>query len=329
MNPTASDLHVNRPLTNMSVMVVQDEAEFVADKIMPNIPSEKQGDQYFIYDAGDFHRDTMQIRADGAESAGDGWRQSTDSFFCDVFALHHDVSDRRRANTDLPLNEDQDATRFLTHKALLKREIDFVSTFLTTGVWTGAVDTASGSLSGTSFVPTTKFDNASGAPIKCLREQLMANKGVTGYRMNTLVLAEDVWNAIQESADFLARITGGSSNSSPAIVTKQLLAQILEIDNVYVVGAVKNTAKEGQTASNSFLFTDAALLCYVPKAPGVRQAACGYTFTWPQYGGASWGGRIKKFRMEQNGSDRIEIELCYDMKTIAPTMGAYLNDLLT
>lgn len=310
-------------------MAVQDNDEFIADKVMKNIPSEKQGDQYFIYDAGDFHRDTMQIRADGAESAGDGWDVSTDSFFCDVFALHHDVSDRRRANTDLPLNEDEDATRFLTRKALLKREVDFVSTFLAAGVWTGAVDTLSGSLSGTSFVPTVKFDNASGVPIRCFKEQLVANKGLTGFRMNTLVLAEDVWNAIQESADFLGRINGGATTSQPAIVTKNLLAQLLEIDNVYVTGAIKNTAREGQTASNAFLFSGSALLCYVPKSPGVRTPAAGYTFTWKQYGAADYSGRIKKFRMEQNGSDRIEIETAYDMKLVTATMGAFCTSLLT
>lgn len=327
--PTASDLHVNRPLTNVSVLAVQDESEFIAGDVFKNIPVDKQSDQYFIYNDGDFNRDTMQLRADGAESAGDGWRLSTDSYLCDVFALHHDVSDRRRGNTDEPLDEDEDATRFLTHKALLKREVDFVSNFFTTGVWTGAVDTLSGSLVSTDFVPTTKFDNASGVPIKCFKEQLIANKEVTGFRCNTLVLAEIVWNAIQESADFLARITGGSTNQNPAVVTVQQLAAILGIQRVLIAGAVKNTAREGATASNAFMFGDSALLCYVPPTPGKRTPAAGYSFTWKQYGSALNGQRIKKFRMEQNASDRIEIEMAYDLKIINAKMGVFMSDLLT
>lgn len=327
--PTQSDLHVNRPLTNVSIMAVQDDSEFIADKVFKNIPSDKASDSYFVYDAADFHRDSMQLRGDGAESAGDGWDVTTDTFACDVFALHHDVSDRRRANTDEPLNEDEDATRYLTHKALLKREVDFVSTFFTTGVWSGGADTANCGLSGNDVTVNVAWDNASGVPIKCIKEQIIANKQKTGFRPNTLVLPEEVWNALQESADFLARITGGSTKDNPAVVMPSLLAAVLGIENVYIAGAIKNTAKEGQTASNAFLFADAALLCYVPKTPGKRTPAAGYTFTWKQYGSADFGGRVKKFRMEQNGSDRVEIETAYDMKVVTATMGVFFTNVMT
>lgn len=327
--PTASDLHVNRPLTNISVLAVQEEKEFVASQVFQNIPSDKQSDLYFVYDSGDFNRDSVQRRADGAESAGDGWDVSNDPFNCEVWALHHDVSDRRRANTDEPLNEDEDATRFLTHKMLLKKEIEWVSNYFGTSTWTGAVDTASGALTTGSFVPTTKFDAANAVPIRCFKEQLVANKELTGFRCNTLVLGEYVWDAIQECADFLARITGGSTNKDPAVVTKEQLAAILGIERVLIAGAVKNTAREGQTASNAYLYGDSALLCYVPKTAGLRQPAAGYTFTWKQYGAALGGQRIKKFRMEQNESDRVEIQAAWDYKIINAKMGVHFMDLLT
>ena len=41
-NPTASDVHVNRPLTNISIAYTQDASTFVADKVFPNIPVAKQ-----------------------------------------------------------------------------------------------------------------------------------------------------------------------------------------------------------------------------------------------------------------------------------------------
>lgn len=327
--PTASDLHVNRLLSDVSILAVQDESEFIASQVFPDISSDNQSDLYATYNSGDFNRDTMEKRADGAPSRGDGWRVSNDSFLCDVFALHHMVSDRRRGNTDEPFNEDEDAARFLTHKALLKREREWTDNFFTAGVWTGAVDTASGSLSGTSFVPTTKFDNASGVPIKCFKEQLVANKELTGFRCNTLVMGEIVWNAIQESADFLARITGGATNQNPAVVTKEQLAAILGIDRVLIGGAIRNTAKEGATDSNAFMFGESALLCYVPKRPGKRIPSAGYTFTWKQYGAYSNGFRIKKFRDERAASDCVEIEAAWDHKVISATMGAFMTDLLT
>ncbi len=327
--PTQSDLHVNRPLTNVSILAVQDQEEFIADKVFKNIPSDKASDSYFVYDSADFNRDSVQIRADGAESAGDGWDITTDTFSCDVFALHHDVSDRRRGNTDLPLNEDEDATRYLTHKGLLKRETDFVSNFFTTGVWAGGADTANCGLSTNDVTVNVKWDNSSGVPIKCIKEQIVANKQKTGFRPNTLVLPEEVWNALQESADFLARITGGSTSQNPAVLTVQQLAAVLGIERVLIAGAIKNSAKEGQSASNAFIFSDAALLCYVPKNPGIRTPAAGYTFTWKQYGSADLGLRMKKFRMEQNASDRVEMEMAYDMKVVTATMGVFFTDVMT
>lgn len=329
MKPTASDMHVNRPLTNISVLTVQDDKEFVANKVLKNIPVDKQADKYFTYTDGDFNRNSMQLRGDGAPVVDDGWGLSTDDYSCDVFALGHPVTDRRRANTDEPLNEDEDATRFLTHKALLKREADFVSNFFTTGVWTGGVDTASTGLSTNDVTVNTKWDNASGVPIKCIKEQLVANKALTGFRCNTLVLPEEVWNALQESADFLARINGGATTDKPAILMPQMLASILGIDNVYIAGAIQNTAKEGATASNAFFFADAALLLYVPPTPGIRTPAAGYTFSWKQYGAGAYGGRIKKYRDERIAGDRIEIEDAYDMKVVNAKMGVFFTDVMT
>ena len=41
-NPTQSDLHVNVPLTNVSVAYMQDKATFIADKVFPRVPVQKQ-----------------------------------------------------------------------------------------------------------------------------------------------------------------------------------------------------------------------------------------------------------------------------------------------
>ncbi len=320
--PTQSDLHVNRPLTDVSLMAVYSNDEFIADKVFPNVPVDKRSDLYFKYNKDDFNRDTAQERAPGAESAGDGYAVTTDSYTCKVVALHHDIPDQNRANTDEPLGEDEDAAILLTHKLLLKREIDWASTFFTTGVWTGTS-------TGTDIVPSVKWDNASGVPIKNIKAQIVAQKKITGFRPNTLVLGEEVWNALQESADFLARINGGSTVDKPAILMPSMLAGILGIDRVLIAGAIKNTAVEGATASTSFIFGERALLCYVPPRAGKRIPSCGYTFAWKQYGAADMSIRMKRFRMEPRASDRVEGEIAYGLKAVAADMGCLFDDVLT
>ena len=137
--PTLQDVHVNRPLTNISVAYLQEAAgvEFVADKAFPAVPVENKSDLYYTYARADFNRDEMQKRALSTESAGTGYNlNSTGTYNCDVWSLHKDVDDQIRSNSDSPLAPDRDATIFLTQKALIRRENQWVSKFFGTGIWT-------------------------------------------------------------------------------------------------------------------------------------------------------------------------------------------------
>src|ERR1019366_265814 len=103
--PTLQDVHVNRPLTNISVAYLQEAAgvEFVADKAFPAVPVENKSDLYYTYARADFNRDEMQKRALSAESAGTGYNlNSTGTYNCDVWSLHKDVDDQIRSNSDSP-----------------------------------------------------------------------------------------------------------------------------------------------------------------------------------------------------------------------------------
>ena len=75
--PTASDVHVDVPLTNFSVKYMQDQGVFVAQRAMPDLPVQKQSDLYWEFDRADFFRDEAEERADGAESAGGGFGLSS------------------------------------------------------------------------------------------------------------------------------------------------------------------------------------------------------------------------------------------------------------
>jgi hypothetical protein len=68
------------------------------------------------------------------------------------------------------------------------------------------------------------------------------------------------------------------------------------------------------------------LLGYRAARPARNAPSAGYTFSWNGYLGASaFGGRIKKFRMEAISCDRIEIEMAYDYKIVAPELGQFYS----
>lgn len=316
--PAVSDVHVNAPLTNISVAYLQSLEGFVADKVFPAVPVQKKSDVYFTYPKAQWFRTDAKERGPSTESAGSGYEVSTDDYGCRRYALHKDVDDEVRANSDIPLNADRDATEFVSRSLVLRRELLWQANYFTTGLWTG-------SSTGTDIVPGTKWNNAAGTPITDIRTQIKAMHTKTGFKANTLTLSADVWSALQDSADFLARI----ATTRDKIVTRELLAAVLEIDRVLVADAVQNTAKEGATAVMADVFTDDALLTFSAPRPAIMAPSAGYTFNWVGYLGAGQQGQVmSKFRIDKIKSDRIEGEMYFDHKLVASDLGVYFNNCL-
>ncbi|MCK4517851.1 hypothetical protein KAT92_03685, partial [Candidatus Babeliales bacterium] len=78
--PTLSDVHVDRPLTNISIAFIQKQTNFIAEQIFPAIPVPKKSDIYYVYDRDAWFRDDMEKRAPSTESAGSGYTLSTEGY---------------------------------------------------------------------------------------------------------------------------------------------------------------------------------------------------------------------------------------------------------
>lgn len=311
--PTQTDVHVNVPLTNVSTAYMQQDDNFVATKVFPVVPVEKQTDKYYTYNKNDFFRDEAQPRADATESAGSGYGLSTDSYNCDVFALHKDIGNQVRQNADPQINLERDATQFLTKRMLLRQEAQWVSDCFKTGVW------------GTDLTPSTLWDDDASDPINDVeagKEQILS---VTGYEPNTLVLGYQVYRQLKRNPDIVDRLkyTQGVTGKT---VTPQMLAAMFDVDRVLVAKAIKATNKEGETASYSFIFGKHALLLYVAPNPGLLQPSAGYTFSWQgvsQGLGANVG--ITRIDVPLRKAVRIEAEVAFDNKIVGTDLGYFFN----
>jgi hypothetical protein len=317
-NPALSTVHVNTPLTNISVAYSQAADKFVAHRVFPVVPVAKQSDRYYEYDKDDWLRSEAQLRAPGSESAGAGYRlTNTSTYFCAVNAVHKDVDDQIRANADPVINMDRDATEYITQQLLMKREKDWASTFFATSTWTGGVG-------GVDITPSPLWD-ASSTPITDIALQAASIMKKTGYYPNTLVIPPDVYNALINNDDIVDRI----KYTQKGVVGRDLLANVLGLDRVEVCWATNNTANEGATASMDFINgTKDALLCYSAPAPSLLKPSAGYTFTWSGYTGAQDGMRISRFRMDHLKADRVEGELAYAQKLIGADLGVYFNNVI-
>jgi hypothetical protein len=325
--PTKGDVHVNRPLTNISIAYFQDAAAFVADKVFPSIPVEKQSDAYWVIPRDSFNRDEMKIRAPGTESSGGGYEvDPSNTYYAHVRAYHHDIPDQVRANTDSPLSSDREGTILCTHKALINREKNFANAYFKAGVWGTDVTGVAAAPTG---LQVLQWNDAASTPIEDIRLYKRYIQERTGFAPNTLVLGQDVLDTLYDHPDIIDRVKYGQTPGRPADVSVSDLEALFKIPRILVGAAINNTAKEGATEASAFIMKEGALLCYSAPTPGIMTPSAGYTFSWTGFLAAgSNGTRMKKFRMEHLESDRVEIQSAYDQKIVAADLGLFLGSVI-
>jgi hypothetical protein len=308
---------VDSLLTDISVAFIQSSTKYVATKVFPSVPVQKASDKYATYSQADFLRDEVERRADNAPAVRIGYRTGTDSYIVDEWAAAHAIGDQMRANADDPFSPEMDAVRFLTQKMMIKREVEFVSKFMGTGIW--GVDSSGGS----DFV---QWSNAASTPIEDIHDASVTMEAASGFLPNKLVLGRQAWYDLKNHPDIVDRI----KHTSRDAVTTDLVARLFGIDEVLVSGAVRNTRGEGTTHSGSHLAGDDALLVYSPASPGLMQPAAGYTFEWSGLLPGAVGGQVvERYRDEDAIADIVRVRAAWAQKVVSSALGVFFNNAST
>lgn len=308
--PTHSDVHVNRPLTTYSSAYIANQEDFVATKVFPFIGSDSKSDTYWIYDKADWMRLVSQRRAPGTPSAGGGYTLNTDTFSVDRWAVHNDVDDPTRANADDPLRPDEEATDWVTEQILRRIEAEWAAQYFVTGAWTSE------------STPATLWSAGGSTPIEDIRARHTGIRRITGKKPNTIVTTPDVFDVLVDHPDVTDRVKYTTDAST---ISEAQLAKLFNVDRFLVAGSIAPTTNEGAaTDAFDFQLGDHLLLAYVHPNPTPKTATAGATFTWTGMAGSnSLGTRIKRFRIEENESDRIEGEVWFDQKKIGDDLAHF------
>lgn len=321
---TPSAVHVDQPLTNLTLAYVQDQSNFIADKVFPTVGVTKQSDKYFIYDRANQNRagDVKKL-APRTEVQRIGLEVSTDSYYADVYGLGMDFDEQTLANEDAALEVRSMGAQTLVNRILIDREEKFASAFFASGVW-GSETTPSNLWSDyTNATPITDVTTA--------RRAMQLKSG--GYKPNTMVVGKEVRDILINHPDILARLNGGSTVSNTALITNAKLAEIFEVENFFVMEAVKNTAAEGIAESNAFIGGKHALLTYTPSTAGLRTPAAGLTFAWNSLSGVNnLGVTVESFSDDalrrQQVAELIQVKLAYDMKVTGADLGYFFDSVV-
>tara|TARA_X000001316_G_C922099_1_gene36918 strand:+ start:1338 stop:2324 length:987 start_codon:yes stop_codon:yes gene_type:complete len=316
---TPSAVHVDQPLTNLTLAYAQSQENFIADKVFPTVGVSKQSDKYYIYDRANMNRTgDVEKLAPRTEVNRIGMTLSTSSYFADVYGLGMDFDEQTLANEDAMLDIRSAGAETLAMRLMIHREEQFASNFFVASQW-GTDNTLSGNDQWSDYTNSDPIE-----AVTLARRTVQLNSG--GFKPNTMVVGKEVRDKLINHPDVLARLNGGATVTNTALVTDAKLAEIFEVENFYVMEAVKNSSVEGVAESNAFIGGKNALLCYTPNNAGLMSPAAGLTFAWNNLEGVNnLGITVESFSDDalkrQQIAEMIQVKMSYDMKVVGADLG--------
>jgi hypothetical protein len=323
--PTPGDLHINAALTNVAIAFKQEDKRFVAARVFPQVPVEKQSDNFFIWDRADFFRDEAKEIGPGDEAPAFNLRLSNDTYFAKVFGIKGLVSEQEMANADPAVSPDEAKTRAIITKLMIKREKQWAARFFSNGVWTGS-STGSDLVGAVDFVQWDNF--AASDPVSVIRKEVfqMTLLGLDPMQMK-LTCGAQAFLKLLDHPKFLERY----EQTQAAIMNEQLMAAVLGIGEVVVPYASETTSKEGAAVSTvAFIHGKHALLSYAPKSPAKDEPSAGYMFTWSGLVGAqSEGIRMRRWWDNDMASWKIQGDMSFDPKITSAVCGVFFRNAVS
>ena len=321
---TPSNVHIDAPLSNLTLAYVQEQTNFVADKVFPVVGVQRQSDKYYVYDRANMNRSgDVKKLAPRTEVNRIGLQLSNDSYFADVYGLGMDFDEQTLANEDAVLEIRAAGAQTLVNRVLIEREEQFASAFFSAGIW------------GTDATPSNLWsDYTNSTPITDVttaRRTMQLKSG--GFKPNTMVIGKEVRDILINHPDVLARLNGGATVTNTALITDAKLAEIFEVENFYVMEAVKNGAAEGLAEANAFIGGKNALLVHTPRTAGLMTPAAGLTFAWNNIPSVNnLGITVESFSDEalkrQQVAEHIQVKMAYDMKVVGADLGYFFEDVV-
>ena len=318
---TPSQVHIDQPLSNLTLAYVQSQENFIADKVFPTVGVQRQSDKYYIYDRANMNRTgDVQKLAPRTEVNRIGMTISNSSYYADVYGLGMDFDEQTLANEDAVLDIRAAGAETLATRLMIHREEQFASTFFSAGVW--ATDNTPANL-WSDYTNSTPIQDVTTA-----RRTMQLGSG--GFKPNTMVVGKEVRDILINHPDILARLNGGATVTNTALITNAKLAEIFEVENFYVMEAVKNDSAEGIAESNSFIGGKNALLVHTPRSAGLMTPAAGLTFAWNNIPGVNnLGISVESFSDDalkrQQVAEHIQVKMSYDMKVVGSDLGYFFE----
>ena len=297
--PTVKDVHIDAPLTNISIAAMNSESAFIAEKVFPSVPVKKESDKYYVFSKSHLFRSEVEKRAPSAAVRHRGYELSNDSYLAEEYATGILVPDRVAENSDDPLKPYEDATKIISHDMMMFKENNFAAEHLVAGSWT-TDNTLSGNDQWSDYVnsdPVTAMETAKYTVARAI--------GKAPQELS-IAMGSAVYQQLKRHPKMIELFGGGNANFK--ILNNEQVALVLGVKEVLVSEAIWNVNNEGnstQTLSN--IVANNCLVFYKPDSPSLMTESAGYFMMKTQ-------SEIVRYYNQRKRSQAVEITSLFDFK---------------
>lgn len=257
---------------------------FVADSVLPRVPVESPVFKWSLYTKGDaFTIPDTRVARKGDVNEID-WSATEQSATTKDYGLEDAIPQydvlaaqaAQKAQGVMPIDPQARSTELLTDLIALDRELRVANVVNNPASYATANKTT---LSGTSQWSDYANSDPVGAILQAMDSMLI--------RPNKMVMGRAVYTVLRRHPKVVGAVFAMGGNASVGgVVSRQAIADLLELDELIVGEGWYNTAKKGQSPTVSRVWGKNAVLFYEAPVLASPQGTMTFGFT------AQWGERI-------------------------------------
>lgn len=315
-NTTAEYLEI---LTKDCAAPLEADADFIVanGNAIPKIFNNKPVATYKQWTIDTLLQNNMAEYVPGTEFEDGDLELEDIAYTCQPYGQKMKVVDRNRVANELETKG----------KALMTQSYRNLDQRLATVLSSGANfgHTYAGVASGT---PTSaqflRWDVNGSTPIEDIEKYKTEIASQTGLEPRHMIISKDVFNKLKANAEIKATMR----TDADKIVTPEVLARFFDMDAVYVMKSVVNTAKRGATPAKGFIL-EKTVLIYHRGMDDELAPACLKAFFNTEYGNQTNGAILEGYRDENLKSDIVRSIQDFVIKVTMKDLGTLLTDVIS
>lgn len=294
------DVHIDQLLSNVAINYRPHN--MIADQIAPIVSVGKQSDHYTIFSRAEMLTIEDTLRAPGQEANIITRSTTSETYYANNYALKDFVTIEDKANAD-PI--------------FVQKLLNGRAGYIMNKIWLDWENRIATQVTNTSNVGSTSavasawndLDNSD--PLGDIETGLYVVQDATGVRPNKIIFGEQGWRNVRRNTAIRNLIKG--TNNGGGYATLQQVADLLDVEQVLVGGAYKNTGNEAQAEVLSSIWGDNVLMHFTPSAPSMDEPAFMYSFRWQGNGLPSMAAERHPYNSRTH-SEEVEIGYYQDEK---------------